>query len=140
MKSGNERIKVDGKYYLFEDSLVSASFHILQIYNHLLKDGGNKLYHKLMNGKTEPSRQLIKTTDIKKMKLHVGQMGGSFPLSEFQREALNHFSEIQEGDVLAVSGPPGTGKTTFLQSIVANMCRSSFEEGKCAGYCCGFYE
>ncbi len=48
-------------------------------------------------------------------------MGGSYPLSPSQREAMNHFGEINEGNLLAVSGPPGTGKTTFLQSVVADM-------------------
>ena len=55
------------------------------------------------------------------MKAHVGQMGGAYPLSPSQREAMNHFGEIKEGNLLAVSGPPGTGKTTFLQSVVADM-------------------
>lgn len=42
-------------------------------------------------------------------------------MSESQREAVNHFHFLKDGDVLAVSGPPGTGKTTLLQSIVADM-------------------
>ena len=42
-------------------------------------------------------------------------------MSPSQREAMNHFGEIKEGNLLAVSGPPGTGKTTFLQSVVADM-------------------
>lgn len=56
-----------------------------------------------------------------KLKGHVGQMGGEYSLSESQREAVSCFQEIEEGEVLAVNGPPGTGKTTLLQSIVANM-------------------
>lgn len=118
---GNEVVKVDGKYYLFLDTTVNASFHITQLYNHLQKNAENLLYSKLTNGKIEPSKQLFKNTNIDKMKNHVGQMGGEYPLSPSQREVINHFDEIVEGDILAVSGPPGTGKTTLLQSIVANM-------------------
>lgn len=117
----NEKINLDGKYYLFPDTTVNASFHIMQLYNDLLKNKENKLYDKLTNGETEPARKLFTNTDINKMKKHVGQMGGKHSLSPSQREALNHFGELEEGDFLAVSGPPGTGKTTLLQSVVANM-------------------
>ena len=100
---------------------LNASFYILQLYNALIKGTVNSLYDKITNGKIEPSKPLIKNTDISKMKAHVGQMGGAYPLSPSQREAMNHFGEIKEGNLLAVSGPPGTGKTTFLQSVVADM-------------------
>lgn len=118
---GNEKIKLDGKYYAFMDATVNSITHILQLYNHLQKNEENRLYSKLTNGKIEPSKQLILNTNFKKMNEHVGQMGGEYSLSPSQREAINHFNEIVEGDILAVNGPPGTGKTTLLQSIVANM-------------------
>lgn len=121
IRNGNELFKADGRYYLFQDSTVNASFYILQLYNALIKETVNSLYDKITNGKIEPSKPLIKNTDISKMKAHVGQMGGAYPLSPSQREAMNHFGEIKEGNLLAVSGPPGTGKTTFLQSVVADM-------------------
>jgi len=42
-------------------------------------------------------------------------------LSPSQREAMNHFNAMSDGEILAVNGPPGTGKTTLLQSIVADI-------------------
>ena len=51
--------------------------------------------------------------------LHLGQMGFDFPISISQRKALYSFNE-KEQSVFAVNGPPGTGKTTLLQCIVAN--------------------
>lgn len=51
--------------------------------------------------------------------LHLGQMGFDFPISISQRKALYTFNE-KEQSVFAVNGPPGTGKTTLLQCIVAN--------------------
>ncbi|MFP3489595.1 AAA domain-containing protein, partial [Staphylococcus sp. SIMBA_130] len=38
-----------------------------------------------------------------------------------QRRAVHAFLLDGQGDVTAVSGPPGTGKTTMLQSVVASL-------------------
>ena len=75
----------------------------------------------MTNGVLEPSSLIGDCLNFKKMIYHAGQMSGEYPLSESQREAISCFEEIGEGEVLAVNGPPGTGKTTLLQSIVANM-------------------
>ena len=52
---------------------------------------------------------------------HHGQMKNEYPLADAQREAVHCITRLKEGDVLAVSGPPGTGKTTLLQTVVAEM-------------------
>lgn len=52
---------------------------------------------------------------------HNGQMNGEFPLSLSQREALHHFLQIGHGEILAVNGPPGTGKTTLMHSVAASL-------------------
>jgi len=52
---------------------------------------------------------------------HVGCMSPKFPLSPSQRSALHHFMKTGHGEVLALNGPPGTGKTTMLQSVVAQL-------------------
>lgn len=116
-----QQIKTDGKFYIFEDATVNSTFNILQLYNELLQNQENLLYSRMTNGEIEASRLICDKLDCKKMKSHVGQMGGEYPLSPSQREAINCFQDIEKGEVLAVNGPPGTGKTTFLQSVVANM-------------------
>ena len=52
---------------------------------------------------------------------HVGQMSDSFPISDSQRYAMALHLRTEDGEILAVNGPPGTGKTTFLRSVVANL-------------------
>lgn len=52
---------------------------------------------------------------------HCGQMSSAFPLSPSQRQAVQGTLSLAEGEILAVNGPPGTGKTTFLQSVVASL-------------------
>lgn len=51
---------------------------------------------------------------------HYGQYNNKYPLSNSQRVSLLLFESEDIGKTLAVNGPPGTGKTTLLQSIVAN--------------------
>ena len=118
----NQKIKTDGKFYIFKDPIVNATYHIINLYNNLLSTPILPLlYSKLTNGLPEPNRIIANILDPKKMTYHAGQMGGEYPLSPSQREAINCFEEIENGEVLAVNGPPGTGKTTLLQTIVANM-------------------
>ena len=47
-------------------------------------------------------------------------MSGEFPLSVSQRETLAMYTDPDSSDIFAVNGPPGTGKTTFLQTVIAN--------------------
>lgn len=51
---------------------------------------------------------------------HVGQMASKYPLSESQRETMNHYTQSNSGEIFAVNGPPGTGKTTFLHTAIAH--------------------
>lgn len=63
--------------------------------------------------------------------LHLGQISDRHPLAPSQREALHHALALGDGDVLAINGPPGTGKTTLLQSVVASLwVRAALEQGE----------
>lgn len=111
-------------------TVVSADFNgtrsILGLYANIINSGKNldlpllKAYGSL----SEKNREKLPLMDIKgsiaAMKKHVGQMNGEFALSETQRIALHHYLSPSNGLILAINGPPGTGKTTLLQSIVAN--------------------
>ncbi|TIQ35099.1 MAG: hypothetical protein E5X48_15220 [Mesorhizobium sp.] len=52
---------------------------------------------------------------------HLGQMGGGFPLNRSQRQSLGAVLAAADDEIVAVNGPPGTGKTTFIQSLVASL-------------------
>lgn len=54
-----------------------------------------------------------------------------FPLAKAQRDALSHFLDARHGDILAVNGPPGTGKTTLVLSIIATQwARAALEKSE----------
>jgi energy-coupling factor transporter ATP-binding protein EcfA2 len=115
-------IEYDENVYIMLDDTVSATHHILDIYQELLDTTQeSKLYEQFMRPAIEQPLLCVPNNSPSKMAQHIGQMNGSYPLSASQREVVDHFSEISEGEILAVNGPPGTGKTTLLQSIVANM-------------------
>jgi hypothetical protein len=51
----------------------------------------------------------------------VGHSNPNFPLAEHQRQVLAWLDTSTPGEVIAVNGPPGTGKTTMLLSAVAGL-------------------
>jgi len=60
---------------------------------------------------------------------HRGQFGFKYPLSPSQRTAVHQFLRGKGGRILTVTGPPGTGKTTLLQSIIAtSMVTSAYNK------------
>lgn len=113
--------QLEDKIYIFLDKTIHSTFHILKLYDYLLKDNSPKaLYEKFISTNKTDISPLIKNNFVN-MQNHSGQMGGEYGLSPSQREAINHFNHMNDGEILAVNGPPGTGKTTLLQSIVADM-------------------
>ncbi|MBU2941049.1 AAA domain-containing protein [Shimia thalassica] len=51
----------------------------------------------------------------------LGHSNPHFPLSAQQRQVLAYLDASSLGEVVAVNGPPGTGKTTMLLSAVASL-------------------
>lgn len=51
----------------------------------------------------------------------LGHSNPHFPLAEHQRQVLAWLDASTTGEVIAVNGPPGTGKTTMLLSAVAGL-------------------
>lgn len=63
---------------------------------------------------TEPARQPPFS-----LAERLGHSNDEFPVADHQREVLAHLAAARDGDILAVNGPPGTGKTTMLLSAIA---------------------
>lgn len=118
---GKQPVFLDEFAYLIPDQTVLATRHIKKLYEYALQEdqGYSPLYQTLLSMTPKAESNPV-ANELPQIFKHSGQMNGSYPLSPSQREAINHFSVLEHGDVLAVNGPPGTGKTTLLQTIVAD--------------------
>jgi len=114
-------VELDKNIYILEDTTINATWSILNLYDDMISEyKGSKLYENFINLDLNEVSPIISNNLVEMIK-HCGQMSGEYPLSPSQRECINHFTNMKDGEVLAVNGPPGTGKTTLLQSVVANM-------------------
>lgn len=111
---------------------VSASARIIALYEHLLNDSNIPPLLKRFISLDPPKIKLPMEVDryLDFHSKHMGQMGSSFPLSISQRKSLYSFLDAPDHTVLAINGPPGTGKTTLLQSVVANALVRAAIDGK----------
>ncbi|XID92253.1 AAA domain-containing protein [Paenibacillaceae bacterium WGS1546] len=109
--------------YVFANDLVKGvSKSIQDLYDNIERDERKDL--KLLSSfsefiNTHSERALTDEESEFLAAQHLGQMGNQFSLSQSQRIAMHHTTLLDSGDILAINGPPGTGKTTLLQSIVA---------------------
>jgi energy-coupling factor transporter ATP-binding protein EcfA2 len=76
------------------------------------------------NNKTDKDKKIFDATEhLGSFKINIDDKNNLFGLSLNQRLAVNAGTKdkFKPHEVLTVNGPPGTGKTTLLQSIIANM-------------------
>ena len=112
--------------FVVRDTNVNASAGIEQLYHRIrTQEIGQDLlvlYKRLID--FEPRSQTIASLDQDgrdEALRHAGTASRDFPLADSQRLAVHRHGILPDGEVLAVSGPPGTGKTTLLQSVVADL-------------------
>jgi hypothetical protein len=100
---------------------IGPAIGIIQLYEKILAEEDTpELLKSFIHLRNENSKAPLNVSDfIHSNSLHIGQMGFDFPISISQRKSLYTFLQ-SDGKIFAVNGPPGTGKTTLLQSIVAN--------------------
>lgn len=111
-----------GKTIVIKDDTVFATSHIVNLLSHIVSDVNTKLpLLESMLLDRRGKKTMVDHTLGNRIRGHVGQMKNGYPLANAQRDAVHCFHDLKDGEVLAVSGPPGTSKTTMLQSIVADM-------------------
>lgn len=94
--------------------------NILDLYDKLLSEEPNAplLRQVAAPRKTTPPPDPKVESELSR---RLGHSNPHFPLSEQQRQVLAYLDASSPGEVIAVNGPPGTGKTTMLLSAVASL-------------------
>ena len=109
----------------------NAGKFILELYNYLCAQSSySPLLSKMINGEAKTSPFLPEEDWVRLNAWHLGQMKNDYPLSYSQRRSLYTILNQWDKPVHVINGPPGTGKTTLLQSIVADMVVKSAIEGE----------
>ncbi|MRT92081.1 AAA domain-containing protein [Ancylomarina sp. 16SWW S1-10-2] len=88
------------------------------------------IMNQLLSFNKEKYNEIPAATELFCHKGHYGQYNNEFPLSHSQRKSILLHEQGKLGSVLAVNGPPGTGKTTLLQSVIANELVKSVLKSK----------
>lgn len=117
---GEGDYELAGHGYLVMKKSSSHSKHILPLYDHIR---GNSraaplFEHYASTNKSPPEPCLPQHAAFSRRLAHASN---KFPLAPAQRHALAHLMVAKAEEILAINGPPGTGKTTLLLSVVASL-------------------
>ncbi len=101
------------------EKIGNAGRNLRQLYDDLSGRQPPELLRKLCYGGTE-HRKVDQDLRDQQLAAPRGTMSTKYGLADSQSDAIAAFTYMKNDEILAVNGPPGTGKTTLLQSIIAS--------------------
>lgn len=130
LERSNTFESLDYGYIIKKDIIKSAAMHILPLYDKLRESSDTiPLFDNFASKQPTPKQPCLASNSLFSKRL--AHSGDEFPLAAAQRDALNHLLNAENGEILAVNGPPGTGKTTMLLSVVASLwAKHALEESE----------
>ncbi len=97
----------------------AAVAQVISLYDTLLCKKHKAPLLENLAGLPSPKKELSPQTEATFIN-RLGHASDKFPLADQQRQVLSCLVTGKPGDVFAVNGPPGTGKTTMLLSVIAD--------------------
>lgn len=120
LKEHEQYEKAEYGFILKKTQPNGASKHVIALYDHLLtRKPSLPLLMRFASSAIHPAESRLPSSA--KFAERLGHSGDKFPLAVAQRDALSHFLNCDHGEILAINGPPGTGKTTLVLSIIATL-------------------
>ena len=111
-------VKTEDVYYVLDLQTGGASGALIDLYSDIAD--ASDTVPVLVKAALSSIESQILSTRSEFAKLHAGHVTGHYPLNHAQRLALHADLRMNDGDILAVTGPPGTGKTTLIGNVIAS--------------------
>ncbi len=114
---------------LVQDQPISAGAALIKLYDQLADE--KTLPPLITSLAKQGTREEVtaQTCNQAAQSHHLGHMTNRFPLGPTQRTSTRAVLQLRQGQLAAINGPPGTGKTTLVQSLVASLWVKSALEG-----------
>ncbi|MET0257700.1 MAG: AAA domain-containing protein [Methylobacterium sp.] len=116
----------DGVYKLSGDALLEPSLgggaatHLFPLYDDMQANAPKApLFETYAGDHSPPVEPCLAQASLFGQRL--AHSSPNYSLAPAQRSALSHTLAAGHGEIVAVNGPPGTGKTTLLLSVVATL-------------------
>lgn len=116
-----DRYELIESWYLKKiDNPNSPSKHVIEVYDDMReRDPDVPLFSTYAADSRSPDEECLPKNAV--FQQRYAHSGDKYPLADAQRDALSHLVASRPGEIVTVNGPPGTGKTTMLLSVVATL-------------------
>jgi hypothetical protein len=122
-------VAIDGTRIHAASVIQGAAQHLIKLYDALLNERDwNPLFTRLCLGRIP--FETGRADRLRQIDAARGVMGARYGMANSQAEAVVAMIQLSAGEVLAVHGPPGTGKTSLLQAVIATETVRRAIEGR----------
>lgn len=133
LKNTDPFVLLDFGYIIKKNLIKGAITNILPLYDKLRElsdDTDTPLFDNFSSIQPTQKKSCNKFESNSCFSKRLAHSSDTFPLADAQKEVLQCLLAANNGEILAVNGPPGTGKTTLLLSVVASLWAKSALEKK----------